>query len=261
MNPSRSWLRTSDGGRRPMDGASALTLICVAHAGAGASSFARWPTLFGAAVTLARVQLPGREEVRTEKPLRRVADAIAGLGPDVMRLARTGPVALYGHSMGALVVYELARVMQTLGLPPAHVAVSGRRAPHLPASKPPIHHAPDDEFLAGLDLMAGAPVPRTHAYQRYALPIIRADLELGEEYLHQPDPSLNVPLSAFGGLDDPIVTAGEIGAWEKATTGPFRSRLLPGGHLFHQPRRAEIAEALHTDWTHIPEITHYVQPA
>lgn len=261
MNQRRSWLRIPDDDQHA-DEAAVLTLVCVGHAGAGASSFARWPGLFGPSVRLARAQLPGREEVSVEPPLRRVADAIAGLGPEVMRLAERGPVALYGHSMGALVVYELARAMQSMGIPPVHVAVSGRRAPHLPLNSLPLHRVTDDdEFLAGLDIMAGAPVPRTRAYLSYALRVVRADLELGEEYAHQPDPALDLPMSAFGGIDDVIVTSKEITAWQETTTGPFRARMLPGNHLFHQPGRAQIADALRADWAPILEVEYRVQPA
>jgi surfactin synthase thioesterase subunit len=239
--------------RLPADtGPASLTLVCVPHAGAGASSFARWPVCFGPDVRMARVQLPGREDVSDEPLLRRVDDAVAGLGPGLVRLARCGPLALYGHSMGALVAYELARALTAVGLAPAHLAVSGRRAPHLPARHPLLHHLPDDEFLAGLDAMAAAPrcpapPPRTPAQTRYALRVTRADLALGEEYRHVTPPVLTCPVSAFGGLDDPVVDADEVDAWHAVTRGPFRARLLPGGHFFHQQARGAIADALRAD--------------
>lgn len=247
MTARRPWLRTVDDPGRD----AGLTVVCVPHAGAGASSFARWPAAFGPGVRLARVQLPGREDVTAEPPLRRVEEAVAGLGPEVARLARRGPVALYGHSMGALVVYELARAMTAAGVPPVHLAVSGRRAPHLPPRHPLLHRLPDDEFLAGLDVMLATPdrpaAPRTAAHDRYALRVTRTDLELGEEYVHRPHPVLDVGLSAFGGHDDPIVDAEEIAAWEHVTTGPFHAHQLPGGHFFHQSGRAAIADALLAD--------------
>lgn len=238
------WLRLP-----PDPGAASLTLVCVPHAGAGASSFARWPVRFGPDVRVARVQLPGREDVSDEPLLQRVDDVVAGLGPGLVRLSRRGPLALYGHSMGALVAYELARALTAVGLSPTHLAVSGRRAPHLPARHPLLHHLPDDELLAGLDAMAAtpdgpAPPPRTPAQIRYALRVTRADLALGEEYRHATRPLLSCPVSAFGGLDDPVVAADEVDAWHAVTTGPFRARLLPGGHFFHQRSRDAIADAL-----------------
>lgn len=250
MSGRRSLLRIADGED------AALTLVCVPHAGAGASSFARWPALFAPHVRLARVQLPGREDVTAEPPLRRVAEAVAALGPEVVRLARRGRVALYGHSMGALVVYELARALAAVGVPPVHLAVSGRRAPHLPPRHAPLHRLPDAEFLAGLDAMAASPDrprpgPRTAAYRRYALRVTRTDLELGEEYLHRPHPVLTVPVSAFGGTDDPVVALEELTAWQQVTRGPFRARTLPGGHFFHHQAREDIAAALRTDWAEL----------
>lgn len=264
MSADRSWLRIAG------DDGAPLTLVCVPHAGAGASSFARWPALFGSDVRLARVQLPGREDVAGEPPLRRVADAVLALGPAVVRLAQRGRVALYGHSMGALVVYELARALETVGVPPLHVAVSGRRAPHLPARHAPLHRLSDAEFLDGLDRMAAttsgpAPEPRTPAQCRYALRVTRTDLELGEEYDHRPHPVLATPLSAFGGADDPVVAPHELVAWGHVTRGRFHARTLPGGHFFHQRERAALVAALRADWAeHLPpspEVSRAARPA
>src|SRR5215470_713075 len=123
---SRPWLRYE-----PTP--ATVRLICLPHAGAGAASFARWLGLFRPDIGIVRVQLPGREDAAGEPALRRVDEVVTALLPQLRRFDE--PIALYGHSMGALVAFELARELQSA----VHLFVSGRRAPQLPASRPPIH--------------------------------------------------------------------------------------------------------------------------
>jgi surfactin synthase thioesterase subunit len=220
----------------PADG---IALVCLPHAGAGASSFARWPTLFAAPIGVVRAQLPGREDCASEPPLARVADAVELLLPEVAALPRS---ALYGHSMGAVIAFELARALTAAGNPPEHLFVSGRRAPHRTARHGGVHRLPDDEFAEAL----GSAVIGPPKFLRYALALTRADLTLSEEYAGVVEPRLGCPVTAFHGQDDPIVSVDEARAWAAITHGPFAFHLLEGEHLFHQPRRAEIA-ALITD--------------
>lgn len=215
----------------PADG---IALVCLPHAGAGAASFARWPTLFSPPIGVVRAQLPGREDCATEQPLSRVEDVVALLLPEIATLPRP---ALYGHSMGAVIAFELARALTAAGRPPLHLFVSGRRAPHRPARHGGIHRLPDDEFAEALgSAMIGPP-----RFLRYALALTRADLVLSEEYAGTPAPRLTCPVTACHGRDDPIVALDEAQAWADVTSGPFDLHLFAGGHLFHQPRRAELA--------------------
>lgn len=239
---SKAWLR-----HEPSD--AAVRLICLPHAGAGAASFNRWLGLFPPAIAAVRVQLPGREDVAAEPPLRRVRDAVDALLPQITRLIDTR-VALYGHSMGALVAFELARALSAAGTPPVHLFISGRRAPHRPASKAPIHHLPDDAFVAALEEMGGTggTASRNPAFLRYALRLIKADLELCEEYTYRPEPKLHCPITAFYGTEDPVVDVDEVEAWKGQTNATFAIHAFPGDHFFHQCHRvsiaANIAEAL-----------------
>jgi surfactin synthase thioesterase subunit len=215
----------------PDDGTA---LVCLPHAGAGAASFARWPRLFAPPVGVVRAQLPGREDCATEAPLRTVAAAVELLLPEVEALPR---VALYGHSMGAVIAFELARALTAAGRPPRHLFVSGRRAPHRPARHGGIHRLPDDEFAEAL----GSAVIGPPRFLRYALALTRADLTLSEEYAGTAEPRLPCPVTAFHGRQDPIVALDEVEAWAETTDGPFALHLFAGEHLFHQPRRAELA--------------------
>lgn len=230
-----SWLRGERAG-------AAVHLLCLPHAGAGAASFNRWLGLFPPAIAPVRVQLPGREDVAAEPPLRRVRDAVDRLLWQVSELSH---VALYGHSMGALVAFELARALSLEGRYPMHLFVSGRRAPHLPARKAPIHRLPEPEFAAALDTMGMGGTPhRSPAFLRYALPLIKADLELSEEYEYRPRPRLRCPVTAFYGTEDPIVDATQLDAWRAVTTGPFTVQTFPGDHFFHQRHRRAIVATM-----------------
>ncbi|GAA1854564.1 alpha/beta fold hydrolase [Pseudonocardia ailaonensis] len=209
-------------------------LVCLPHAGAGASSFARWLRLFPEPIGLLRVQLPGREDAAGEEPLRSVADAVVLLLPELRELPR---VALYGHSMGALVAFELATALEAAGRPPVHLFVSGRRAPHLASRRAPIHHLPDDEFAAAL----GGALTGPPAFRRYALRLTRADLTLSEDYAGGLEPRLDCPVTGFHGLGDPIVDLDQAGAWSDVTTGRFALHTFTGDHLFHQQHREALA--------------------
>ena len=231
----RGWLRFE-----PSD--AAVALLCLPHAGGGATSFNGWLGLFPPAVAAVRVQLPGREDLAAESPLRRVDDAVPVLAAQVARLVDR-PVALYGHSMGALVAFELAHALTAAGTPPVHLFLSGRRAPRRSARHAPIHHLPDPEFLAALERMGGAmgSAGQSRAFLRYALPLIRADLELSEEYAYRVERRLRCPVTAFASTADPMVEAAEIEAWKEETDGMFALHTFPGDHFFHQRHRAAIA--------------------
>ncbi|WP_054813870.1 thioesterase II family protein [Nocardia arizonensis] len=236
---ARTWLRG------PAE-AAGVRLICLPHAGAGASSFNRWLDLFGPGLTPVRVQLPGREDVTAEAPLRRVDSAVRRL-VEQTRPWRAEPLAIYGHSMGALIAFELARALTADGAPPLHLFVSGRRAPHLPARRALIHGLPDEEFAAALaDIGAFGEAARSSAFLRYALPLVRADLELSEEYDHTPLPRLGCPLTAFYGSEDPVVDPDEIAQWRALSDGPFAIHAFSGDHQFHQRHRADIAAIITT---------------
>jgi medium-chain acyl-[acyl-carrier-protein] hydrolase len=219
-----------------------VRLVCLPHAGAGAASFNRWLGLFPPTIAAVRVQLPGREDVAAEPPLRRVRDAVDALLPQIRRLVDTR-VALYGHSMGALVAFELARALSAAGAGPVHLFISGRRAPHRSARRAPIHHLPDDAFVAELEARGGTGglAGRNPALLRYALRLIKADLELCEEYAYHPGPRLRCPITAFYGTEDPVVDMDEVEAWKVETDATFAIHAFSGDHFFHQRHRAAIA--------------------
>jgi medium-chain acyl-[acyl-carrier-protein] hydrolase len=196
-----SWLRPA-----PQGPETTARLICFPHAGAGASSFNRWPEFLSPDIHLFRAQLPGREDNAGLPPFTRMSDLVPPLFEQVEPLLRDGvPMAIYGHSMGALVAFELVREMRRHGYGlPVCLFVSGRRAPHKPLTRPLLHAFTDEALADHLRRMGGtspALLDRPRWRQHY-FRIMRADLELSDIYHYADEPLLTCPIYAFLGADD-----------------------------------------------------------
>lgn len=219
-----------------------LRLWCLPHAGVGASVYRPWIGCVSG-VAVAGVALPGREGRLRERAFTEIgalADAAAaGLAEKVDR-----PYALFGHSMGALLAFELARRFRDAGLgEPVHLFVSGRRAPHLPSRRPALTHLPDEAFVEAIARRYGG-VPREVREHpdllALLLPTLRADFRAVESYAVTAAPPLTCPVTALGGTRDEETTAEELEGWSEHTTGGFRVRRFEGGHFFVQEAGAEV---------------------
>jgi medium-chain acyl-[acyl-carrier-protein] hydrolase len=226
-----------------------LRLFCLPYAGGGASLFRAWAKQFAADVEVCPVQLPGRESRLFETRYRRIGPLVQALvfelGNEFVR-----PFALFGHSLGALVAYELARWSQSTGASGlAALYVSGHRAPHLPNRHPMIHTLPDDQFVRELRRLDGTPaeVLEDEELRELMLPLLRADFALAETYEHEPGELLDCPVKAFGGRGDWVVAEDEIVAWRACTRGPFSHRMLPGGHFLVDSASGLLVEQLEQD--------------
>jgi medium-chain acyl-[acyl-carrier-protein] hydrolase len=236
-------------GGRP---AATHRLICLPYAGGGASMYREWPALFPDWLEIVALRLPGREARIEETPLRSVPemvdeliDPLASLGAEA-----AGSYSLFGHSLGAITSFELAREVRRRGHPaPRHLFVSGRCAPHIPHGVAEISDLPDPEFLDAIGGMGGMPVDTFAAsgLLDLLLPSLRADFVAAEGYRYAPGPPLDVPISAFGGEDDETVSRRQVEAWGEQTIAAFRPRMMPGDHFFLQPQRGPLAAAIRAD--------------
>lgn len=157
------------------------------------------------------------------------------------------PFAFFGHSMGGLVGFELARLLhRDYGCSPVHLFVSGRRAPQVPDPDPPIHTLPDSEFLAELRRLNGTPeaVLQNDELMQLLLPILRADFAVLETYDYTLQPLLNCPITAFGGLQDPEVCCEELEAWREQTRAAFSLHMFPGDHFFLHTAQSLLLQSL-----------------
>ncbi|TMR88869.1 thioesterase [Nonomuraea basaltis] len=198
-----------------------------------------------AAIEVCAVQLPGRESRMGERPLDDMGELLDGLGPAVAE-AVDRPFALFGHSMGARVAFELSRWLRRRGAPrPLHLFVSGCPAPQLP-QPPPLHPLAEADLVRRLREMAGLSpeVFRIPGILDALLPVLRADFAVVENYAYEPEPPLDHAVTAFAGTADPEADRAQAEAWEAQTSGAFAFHEVPGGHFFVQDRLADVLSVI-----------------
>ncbi len=171
--------------------------------------------------------------------------------PNKFFLVWTVAYVLFGHSMGALICFETARVLREAGAPPPQALVlSGRRAPTVPDLGPPIHGLSDAAFVDAICARYNG-IPQIILEQpemmRMFLPIIRADLEAIETYAYRQEKPLDIPFFLYGGRDDEQVAPENIEGWRTLTEARFEQRLFTGGHFYLQDERDALIQALITD--------------
>jgi medium-chain acyl-[acyl-carrier-protein] hydrolase len=160
------------------------------------------------------------------------------------------PFAFFGHSLGALVAFELARRLERDGGPvPVRLLVSGCAAPQVPRDGRPLHVLPEAEFRSELRGLNGTPaaVLENEELMELLLPTLRADFALCETYTFIPGPPLTCPINAWGGLNDDAVSRQSLDAWQEQTTGSFRLHLLPGDHFFLHTSRPKLLQMVAED--------------
>ncbi|HEV2376578.1 MAG TPA: amino acid adenylation domain-containing protein [Streptosporangiaceae bacterium] len=234
-------------GHRP-SGRATTRLLCFPFAGGGASLYRGWRARLPAEVDLCAVQLPGRQTRLSEPPSAELPALVEAVSTALWPLADL-PWVLFGHSFGGLVAFELAQLLAERGHPPAHLFVSALRPPHLLGARDGDRERSDTELVAKLRQPGGL-VADEVSHQDvldFALPAFRADVSMLDRYIFQPRPPLEVPLSVFGGAEDTHPAPDELAAWQRHTRGPFRARVVPGGHFFLAGQEASLCGALVSD--------------
>jgi medium-chain acyl-[acyl-carrier-protein] hydrolase len=169
-----------------------------------------------------------------ERPFAQLSPLVEALAQALAPLLDK-PFAFFGHSLGALISFELARQFRRqYGVHPVRLFVSAGRAPHIPHRGPPIHTLAEKEFLAELRRLNGTPseILDHEELMEIMLPLLRADFALYENYVYSTEPPLNCPISAFGGIQDHRVNESDLEAWRAQTTASFSLRMFPGDHFF-----------------------------
>jgi medium-chain acyl-[acyl-carrier-protein] hydrolase len=226
-----------------------LRLFCFPYAGGAASIFRTWSETLPSEIEVCPVQLPGRENRLMEPAFSHIQPLIATLAQALLPLLDT-PYAFFGHSMGALISFELARYLYREDHEgPLHLFASGHRAPHLPDPDPPTSHLPEAAFIEELRKLEGTPeeVLQNSELLQLLLPLLRADFRLCETYQYIADKPLPCPITAFGGLQDSEAPRETVLAWKIHTDNTFKARFFMGGHFFIRTEQSALLQAVITD--------------
>lgn len=209
-------------------------IFCFPYAGGSAQIFYPWREILPKGIEVCPVQMPGRGRRLDEAPYEKISSLIEVLS-DAVRPYLNVPFAFFGHSMGALICFELTRQLRRLDYPtPVHLFVSGYKAPHLPSSSSAKHGLPPQEFISELRRLNGTPpeILESRELMDLLLPALHADFEVCETYQYKAEDPLDCPIAAFGGLGDPETKQYEIEAWAQETSKAFSVHMFPGDHFF-----------------------------
>lgn len=237
---------------RPSSGSAGRRLVCFPHAGGAASYFAPLAQALSGTgadrvvdVDVLALQYPGRQERLSEPCI----DSIGGLTEAVLPELQgwlDRPFALFGHSMGAIVAFEVARALEDQhGPEPLGLFASGRRAPSTWRDEH-VHRGGDRQLLAEVTRLAGTPslLIDDDDIRQMMLPALRGDYRAIETYVWEPGRPLSCPIWALVGETDPLTTVHEAAAWAAHTTGGFELRTFPGGHFYLAGQQAQLVEVL-----------------
>ena len=226
-----------------------LRLFCFPYAGGGAALFRKWAVKLPSEIEVCPVQLPGRETRLFEPAFTRLPPLINTLA-EVLQPYLALPFAFFGHSMGAIISFELARHLRRQNsVIPLHLFVAGCAAPQIPNADPPISQLPMPEFIAELRRLNGTPeaVLQHAELMQLLLPTLRADFALCETYVYNPEAPLDCSISTFGGIDDMKVTLNDVAAWADQTNGLFWLHKMPGDHFFPVSAQTSLLQAMSHD--------------
>jgi surfactin synthase thioesterase subunit len=224
-----------------------VRLLTIPSAGSGSGLFHGWGTAFPPWAEVWTVLAPGRE-TRFSEPIPTTLEGYVAPIVEGLTSLQEIPLALFGHSMGGTLAYEVARTrIETGTAPPLRLFISSRRAPSLPARSEPDHLLADTELLEVVRTRWGgfpSEVERYPDVLQMALGVLRADLMALETHRRTPTPPLPVPISALGGDRDPSLPLEELIPWQDETTAGFELRVFSGDHRYLEKERSVLLEYL-----------------
>jgi surfactin synthase thioesterase subunit len=227
---SGSWLRY-----RKANSQAAVRLFCFPYAGGGALSYRTWADQMPIAnVEVCPVELPGRGLRLREQPFTALLPLVQALAESLQPFMDR-PFIFFGHSMGAMIAFELARLLRwNKKSGPCHLFASACRAPQVADTEPVTYDYPEEEFKQELRRLKGTPemVLSEPELMQLVLPSLRADFAVTQTYEYRAGEPLECGISVYGGLADDEISRERLSGWRDQTTGHFKLRMFPGDHFF-----------------------------
>jgi surfactin synthase thioesterase subunit len=223
---------------------AASRLVCFPHAGGSAPFFLPVSVAFSPRVDVVAIQYPGRQDRRAEPPIDDMA-VLADRVHAIMARQPELPLTFFGHSMGAILAFEVARRLEADGHGPVRLFASGRRGPATHRNET-VHLRDDAGILAEVRKMNGtaSSLLGDDELMRAALPALRADYKATERYACPPGITVDCPISVLTGDNDAKTTIEEANAWAGHTTGSFDCHVFSGGHFFLTDHADQIIKLL-----------------
>lgn len=236
-----------------------LRMFCFPYAGGSATRiYADWQRDLPEPVDVVPMEIPGRGARIVEEPVGSVTELADDALPRLLPLTDR-PFVLFGHSLGAMVAYEIAgRLVDRYGLAPELVCLSGLSAPGTPRKPDLDYLLPDREFRARLRQLGGTPheILDDDELMEVLLPVLRADFAAADTFAPPDRPPLPCPLAVFGGADDPEAPPATLAGWRTRTRARFESRVFPGDHFFLQgAARAALLAAVGRDLSELTPVS------
>lgn len=213
---------------------ASMRLFCFPYAGGTALIYRTWAQKVPSHMEVVAIQLPGRATRLHEPLVTKLTDLVEPLARAIEPFVDE-PFGFFGHSMGALIAFEVARFFQREGRPlPLHLFVSGRTSPQLNRENRRLYNLPKHELLEELQQLEGTPpeVLDNPELMELMLPLLRADFSICDTYEYTEGAPLDCPISAFGGLQDHDIPRRNLEAWREHTSATFTLRMFPGHHFF-----------------------------